>query len=187
MRFTAICIVLLLTACSTQNLFECPDLKRMGRQAEFTTFKDPSGNIVASGRHLDDGWHVDARLPPWQNVIPIGIWTTWYPNGQMRGRVSYALSCYIQCCTIGPCPNVHAYPVGEFEFWHSNGALKARGAFVPFRQHVETGCEGGDSTTMARPSPASRGWDEKGNEIPLDMTVIKNELLPKTLSLYWPE
>ena len=159
----------------------------MGRHAEFTTFKDSAGNVVASGRHLAGGWRVDDRLPPWQNVIPAGVWTTWNSNGKIRGRITYALSCYIQCCSGGTCPQVHAYPIGEFEVWHSNGVLKARGTFVPFRQHVDTSCAGGDSTMISRPSSASRAWDENGNEVPMDITVIRNDLLPKTLSLYWPD
>jgi len=156
----------------------------MGRESEFTTFKDSAGNVVASGRHLTHGWRVDDRLPPWENVVAVGVWTTWYPNGQMRGRVSYALRCYIHCCSAGPCPQVGAYPVGEFEFRHSNGALKARGTFVPFRLHVETNCQGGDTTTSSRPSPESRAWDESGNEIPMDVRLIKNDVLPRTLNPY---
>jgi hypothetical protein len=180
-------VTIVAAACSTHSLFECPDLQRLGRQAQRTTFKDSAGNIVASGRHLGGSWRIDDRLPPWQNVIPIGDWTTWYPNGQMRSRVTYALSCYIQCCSGGPCPQVHAYPAGDFEIRHPSGSLKARGTFVPFRQHVETSCEGGDSTMSSRPSAASGAWDENGNEVPMDVRFIKDDLLPKTLSLYWPE
>jgi len=175
---TRLLLLLSLTACASYDHSVCPDLHRLERRAALTTFRDSDGVAVASGRHLDSGWRVADHLPAWQNVTPVGPWEYRYPNGQLRARFTYALSCYIQCCSGGSCPQVHAYAVGPFELWYPNGAPRARGSFLARRQHVDTSCEGGDTTTRSVPSSDTQSWNEAGALIPFDARAVENEFRP---------
>src|SRR5688572_4305807 len=167
MRTPAALLILLLVGCSSRMTLDCPDVARLELSARQDTFRDANGAVIASGRHLGQSWRVADHLPEWQNLTPVGAWTYWHLNGQVRARLTYGLSCYIQCCAGGPCPQVHAYPVGPFEFFYPSGELRARGNFTASRQHVDTSCEGGDTTTRGA-SADSQARDELGKPVPLD-------------------
>ncbi len=171
-------LILTLVGCASRTVSECPDLARLERNARLETFRDVNGAVLASGRHLGPPWRVADHLPAWQNLIPVGAWTYQYPKGQVRARLTYGLSCYTQCCTAGLCPQVHAYPVGPFEFFYPSGRLRARGSFTALRRHVDTSCQGGDTTTRGIPTADSQAWDESGTAIPLDPAALFEELLP---------
>ena len=178
MRKIAAFLILSLVGCVSRTTFDCPDVARLERRALQETFRDASGTPVASGRHLGPSWRVADHLPEWQNLTPVGAWTYWYPNGQVRARLTYGLSCYIQCCTGGPCPQVHAYPIGPFEFFYPSGELRARGTFIASRQHVDTSCKGGDATIRGVASVDSQARDESGKPVPLNPSALLQELLP---------
>ena len=173
-------ILVLLFGCASQSGWECPDLQRLARTARSETFRYPDGSLAADGAHLP-GWQqgLAGRVPAWQNVTPVGTWHYFYESGRRRATITYALSCYIECCSGGPCPQVHAYPVGDFTLWYESGAVRAKGSFVASREHVDTSCEGGDFTLRARTSPETKAWDEQGELLNLQLpAVITEEFLP---------
>ncbi|MCM2317490.1 MAG: hypothetical protein NDJ92_20260 [Thermoanaerobaculia bacterium] len=164
--------------CSTSSPFECPNVGKLEASALPHAFHDEQGHLIATGKSRSRDWRIDDRLPDFQNLIPVGRWEYWYPSGKLKAHVSYGLSCFLQCCTGGLCPQVHAYPRGAFELWFESGRRRATGTFVAERRHVSTSCEGGDFTMRATLSGDSKAWDESGEPITLDATALVEELLP---------
>lgn len=157
MKRAAVVAVVILAGCASRSAFDCPDLAAAARSAAARTIRDAQGRVTASGRALE-------RLPD----VRTGAWTFWYENGAKRAEVTYALACYIQCCTGGPCPQVHDYPLGAFRAWYPSGRRLAEGTFVAVPRHVETSCQGGDDTKEGRLSKESRFWREDGSPMTLD-------------------
>jgi len=171
----------LLFACSSQRAVDCPDLSVVKRAAELRTFRYPNGAVAAAGLGLPDSW--DDEFERWglyKRDVPavrMGLWKYFYANGAKRAEVSYALACYIQCCTAGACPQVHDYPIGTFRVWYPSGGKLAEGSFRAVSWHVETSCEGGDDTTIGRLSPDSRFWREDGSTMTLAEARAVGQLL----------
>jgi hypothetical protein len=159
---------------------ECVVLRDLAGNARYEVFRYPDGSVAARGSHLPEWRNGPAALfPPWQDVTPVGSWTYLFENGRTKATINYALACYTQCCSAGLCPHVHSYPVGEFTLWYESGALRARGAFVARREHVDTSCEGGDVTLRARASAGTETWDEQGRPLDLNLPeIIRTEFLP---------
>lgn len=137
------------------------------------TFRHPNGALSARGRGLPSDWDLDKE--PWKNYdkreIPAtraGKWQFFYADGARKAEVTYALSCYIQCCSGGSCPQIHDYPAGNFVLWYPSGRKLGEGSFVTVTQHVETSCQGGDDTKIGRLSPDSRFWREDGRPMTIE-------------------
>jgi hypothetical protein len=152
-------------ACASRPSVDCRNLRSVEREAQLRTFRYPNGTVSATGRGLPESW--DDEFERWATAskrdVPatrVGRWRYFYAAGTKRAEVSYALACYIQCCTGGACPQIHDYPVGAFRLWYPSGRKLAEGSFVAVKWHVETSCEGGDDTTVARISSDSRFWRE---------------------------
>jgi len=175
MKKLAIAVLFLLQACATRSTFDCPDLRALGRASVVRTVAHENGRPAARGRALA-GWD-----DPYNREMPhvrAGTWEYWYDDGAKRAAVTYALSCYIQCCSPGPCPQVHDYPTGSFILWHRSGAKLGQGTFHTIEQHVDTSCEGGDDTKAGVVSNTSRFWREDGSAMTLDEARASGLLLP---------
>jgi len=145
----------------------------MERKTELRTFRHPNGAVFARGRGLDASWDDEYELwgSNYKREVPatrVGKWEYFYPDGAKKAEVTYALSCYIQCCTPGPCPQIHDYPVGAFVLWYPSGRKLGEGSFVTMTQHINTSCSGGDDTKIGRLSPTSRFWREDGQPMTVE-------------------
>lgn len=171
----------LLFACSSRRALDCSNLRSAQRTAELRTFRHPNGGASAAGLGLPESWdHEFERWGVYKRDVPairVGLWKYFYANGAKRAEVSYVLACYIQCCTGGPCPQVHDYPMGAFRLWYPSGRKLAEGSFTPVKWHVETSCEGGDDTTIGRLSSESRFWREDGSTMTVAEARASGQLL----------
>lgn len=158
-------LALLLASCSFSST-GCPNLNEISRSTTLHTLRHANGAVAARGRRVRD-WN--AR---------VGRWTFWYEGGGKRAEAMYAVSCYLHCCSAGPCPQVHDYPVGGFTVWYPSGRKFAQGTFDTVSRHVETSCAGGAYTQGARISPATRFWREDGSPMPFEEGRVSAYLLP---------
>ncbi len=166
-----------------RSLFECPATRAVQRQTELRTFRHSNGVVSATGRGLASSW--DDEYESWDSSykreVPatrLGTWQYFYPDGSKRAEVTYALSCYIQCCSGGLCPQIHDYPVGQFALWYPSGKKLGEGSFATIWYHVETSCEGGDDTKVGRLSPDSRFWREDGHPMTTEEARASGYLFP---------
>lgn len=137
------------------------------------TFRHSNGVVSATGRGLSSSWDdkYERRDGNYKREVPatrFGKWQYFYADGSKRAEVTYALSCYLQCCSGGPCPQIHDYPVGNFVLWYPSGRKLGEGSFVTVSQHVNTSCEGGDDTKVGRLAPGSRFWREDGRTMSME-------------------
>jgi hypothetical protein len=163
----AIIAIVVLAACQTLPQPECPDEKALTAETRIREFTNSRGAVIARGREAARGVGIGLPDDPWLGVAHYGEWTYWYPNGQIKARVHYAVTCHTHCCVAGPCGWVHDYFTGEFELWHDSGRRLARGSFVPEQVRVDNNCEGGAITLRGAISPASEFWDNLGKRISL--------------------
>jgi hypothetical protein len=165
-------VAVLALRCASRSAFDCPDLRSLERQTELRTFRYSNGAVSASGHGLPSNWDNEYEMDSIERrevpAIRTGNWQYFYADGTKKAAVTYALACYIQCCTPGPCPQIHDYPVGNFEVWYPSGRKLAEGSFVAITRHVDTSCEGGDDTKAGRLSPDSRFWREDGRPMSVE-------------------
>ena len=166
-------VVSLAVGCASRSPFECAGTDELERQTQLRTFRYPNGAVSATGRGLDSGWDDDYERwgSSYKREVPAtrtGKWLYFYPNGTKKAEVTYTLSCYIQCCSGGPCPQIHDYPVGNFALWYPSGSKLGEGSFVTITRHVETSCERGDHTNVGQLSPNSHFWRENGDPMTVE-------------------
>ncbi len=171
--FRVTIFALMALGCTSRAVLKCPDERWVERQAEFRTVRYPDGAVLARGRGLPSGW--DDEYERWGSsykrevaATRIGKWEYFYADGAKRAEVTYEVSCFIQCCSGGPCPQIHDYPIGSFQLWYPSGRKLGDGSFVAVTKHVDTSCEGGDETKVARLAPSSRFWREDGEPLSVD-------------------
>jgi hypothetical protein len=158
----------------------CRDLARLENNA-VPRHQTVSG-LSGAGRGLPESWDDFEFVERTRIPVRVGEWTYVHPNGKQAAQLTYALSCYVQCCTPGPCPQVHDRPVGPFRFWYPSGAKLAEGTFVDARVHVDTSCEGGDDTVVGRVSDTSKFWRENGDPVSVE-DAVRDGLLPNAILL----
>lgn len=84
------------------------------RKGEWTEYFD-NGNIKATGYYYEDQ--------------PIGLWKTYYPNGQLKKSYSYALIEY---------KNISNYcMMGSYQEFYENGQLKINGFYKSIPDVIE--------------------------------------------------
>lgn len=82
--------------------------------------------------------------------LKVGKWLEYYDNTNLKSKGSYQIGKYIQCCTAGPCEQFYNYRIGHWEYWHSNGQLKAVVEYEAEEHFIDTSCEEGDSLLFGR-------------------------------------
>jgi hypothetical protein len=175
-RSFALFTVLLAGACSYPLATECGDTRHYERQTEVRTFRHPNGVVSATGRGMRAEWDdpFSSELP----TVRFGPWTYQYDNGVKRAEVTYAIGCYLHCCTAGPCPHPYDYPVGAFTIWYPSGKKLGEGAFAAAPRHFDTNCEGGATGRGGRVAESSKFWREDGSEMTLPEARATGLLLP---------
>lgn len=163
----AVIAVVVLAACHTLPQPECPDQNTLVAETPIRQFTDSRGAVIARGREAARGVGIGSPDDPWRGVVHYGEWTYWYPDGRIKARVNYAVTCHTHCCVAGLCGWVHDYLTGAFDLWYESGQRLARGNFVPKQVRVDNNCEGGATTLRGAISPASEFWDTSGKRISL--------------------
>lgn len=161
-RLLTLFLVVLVAGCATPSLFECPNLPKLARDAQERVVHYDDGTLRARGSGLPETWDDSYRDFP---VLRAGRWTYWYRGGQKWAEVTYSLTCYLQCCVAGPCPQVRDYPSGTFTLWYPSGAKLAEGSFHTIMEHVDTNCEGGDKMQGGMITSSSLFWREDGSPL----------------------
>ncbi len=72
---------------------------------------------------------------------------------------------YTQCCTGGICDGFYSYKYGEWNYYHDNGKLKAKGKYRIGKKYKETSCEGGDKINFGFVTDSWNFYDNNGKEI----------------------
>lgn len=170
--FLGIVVACFAAGCVSRRLHECPDARTARRIAVRRTFRHPNGAVFARGWGMDSGWDYEVEQwdPTTRRDVParrVGKWTYFYEDGSRRAVVTYEISCFIQCCAAGTCPQLDDYPVA-FEVWYPSGRKLGKGSFYTVTHHVNTSCQSGDDTRVARMSPDSRFWREDGSAMTAD-------------------
>src|ERR1044072_7813611 len=145
-RIPSAVALLLLAACLHRHHNDCSDLNVFMRDAEIRRVVDAHGTLLAIGRGLPRGW--DRAVDPWTGAdqrernqpVRVGTWTYLYGDGSKRAEVTYEVSCYIECCSCCPCPQLRDYPAGRFTLWYPSGRKLGEGTFEPEKIHVSTNC-----------------------------------------------
>lgn len=66
----------------------------------------------------------------------IGIWTEFFPTGQIKSIGTYGIDYYTVCCYAYPCAIPINYKTGEWKYYYENGIMKANGTYRIKRKRI---------------------------------------------------
>ncbi|GAA0728439.1 hypothetical protein GCM10009430_37610 [Aquimarina litoralis] len=121
--------------------------------------------------------------------LKIGLWKTYYDNGQIKDEGEYLIGRYVQCCAGGYCMQYYNYKVGDWNYYYKNGKLKLKGKFGIMKFNTSTSC-GGDYLKFGMLNRTSKFYDSNGKRIKKITDSMKLEFekmyLPKYHAFFVP-
>lgn len=155
---------LLLSACTDPTAI-CRDRWQSEAGVGVSSFNDQEGRRVAEGRARNAGEAVRGGASSWESALRLGPWRYWYADGQLKAKVRYSVDCYVHCCALGPCDLPYDFLTGDFELWHPNGQLMAKGVFEATERHIDSNCEGGEMLRDGDIPSEGTCWNEEGEPV----------------------
>lgn len=111
-----------------------------------------------------------------ESKLKIGIWKTYYQNGQIKSKGAYEIERYIFCGFV-PYTSYRSYKIGEWSYWYANGKLKAKGEYKLTNVKIKNNCRGGAKLKVPKIKRRMwTFWDSTGVEVRINEDLEK-ELL----------
>ncbi len=107
--------------------------------------------------------------------LKIGLWTEYYPTGNIKSIGNYQIDSYTECCWGGPCKQFKNYKLGEWKYFYENNQLRANGTYIIKRGHIKTNCSGGDKIFKGYLDKSWTYYNNKGEKMKLSKD-FKREL-----------
>lgn len=126
-----------------------------------TLILDDTGQIVGRGQVLTDKHGGPTSLK-------IGYWKHFDLPVRPTSEGEYKVDSFVDCCFSGPCKAYYSYKSGYWIYRYKDGGIAAEGDYLNMKYHIDTNCEGGDSTIVAIVTEDWTFFDEEGHEITID-------------------
>jgi antitoxin component YwqK of YwqJK toxin-antitoxin module len=136
------------------NLSNAANRNSYGNKIEKYTYYYPNGQIRFtldySNDKIVDGKFVEYHQNGQEKSVGYlknGLrdleWIEFYENSKIASRGNYSSGSYTFCGVV-PYTEYYEYKIGTWEYFYSNGELKAKGEYRLSFKNIETNCEGGE-------------------------------------------